>query len=44
MSILNFGNAIDPDVQNLSAYQLSKTIVISIKQLKPVQNIQAYLI
>jgi hypothetical protein len=44
MSILNCGNAINPDVQNLFAYQLPKTTVIGIKELKPVQNIQAYLI
>jgi hypothetical protein len=44
MSILNFENAIYLEVQNLSAYQLSKTTMISIRELKPVQNIQNYLI
>jgi len=44
MSILNFENSIYPEVQNLSAYQLSKTIMIGTRELKPVQNIQNYLI
>jgi hypothetical protein len=44
MSTLNFGNDSYPEVQNLFTYQLSQNMMISIKELKPVQNIQAYLI
>jgi hypothetical protein len=44
MSTLNFGHAIYPEVQNLFAYQLSKTTMTSVWELKPVQNVQAYMI